>query len=456
MRGIVASLPFALLTVLCWGSYGPVLHHGKIGMDNNSWAQLLCVGISYFVVAVIVPLYVLKSKGEQGKFSAGGVKWGLAAGALGAFGALGIITALTQGGSPSYVMPIVFGCAPVVNTIVSIYMTKLFNEITRTFYLGIILVALGACGVFAFKPKEEVKATAQVQAEITTVSFAEQQAASTNSADTATVKQTPATDVGKEKSTNILLIVGGICLTVLSWGAYGSVLHKSQHLMEGSRLRPLLCVGFSYFILAVFIPSLIMLKYGFPQVTTISGWGFSLLAGVCGSVGALGIILSFTFGGKPVFVMPLVFGGAPIINTFISVLEMESVDDINLLFFISLTIVIIGAIVTLVSAPKPGKKRVPVEEKPLWEQVQEENSTSSTSTDSEEQPTEKAVAETEDGEDDSKNVELQDAVKDSDEAEQDEDANDSDKAEREEETDGLDEFDGEEETDESDEAEPQD
>lgn len=226
--------------------------------------------------------------------------------------------------------------------------------------------------------------------------------------------------------------------------------------MEGSRLRPLLCVGFSYFILAVFIPSLIMLKYGFPQVTTISGWGFSLLAGVCGSVGALGIILSFTFGGKPVFVMPLVFGGAPIINTFITVLEMESVDDINLLFFISLTIVIIGAIVTLVSAPKPGKKRVPVEEKPLWEQVQEENSTSSTSTDSEEQPTEKAVAETEDGEDDSKNVELQDAVKDSDEAEQDEDANDSDKAEREEETDGLDEFDGEEETDESDEAEPQD
>ena len=149
MRGIVASLPFALLTVVCWGSYGPVLHHGKTGMDNNSWAQLLCVGISYFVVAVIVPIYVLKSKGEQGEWSAGGVKWGLAAGALGAFGALGIITALTNGGSPSYVMPIVFGCAPVVNTFVSMYMAKLFKEVTPSFYLGIILVALGACGVFA-------------------------------------------------------------------------------------------------------------------------------------------------------------------------------------------------------------------------------------------------------------------------------------------------------------------
>ena len=153
MRGIIASLPFALLTVLCWGSYGPVLHHGKEGMSNNSWMQLLCVGISYFVVAVVVPMYVLKTKGEQGKWSASGVKWGLAAGSLGAFGALGIITALTSGGSPSYVMPIVFGCAPVVNTIVSMYMTKLFKEMTPGFYLGIILVALGACGVFAFKPK---------------------------------------------------------------------------------------------------------------------------------------------------------------------------------------------------------------------------------------------------------------------------------------------------------------
>ena len=63
---------------------------------------------------------------------------------ISAFGALGIITALTSGGSPSYVMPIVFGCAPVVNTIVSMYMTKLFKEMTPGFYLGIILVALGA------------------------------------------------------------------------------------------------------------------------------------------------------------------------------------------------------------------------------------------------------------------------------------------------------------------------
>ncbi len=388
MRGIVASLPFALLTVLCWGSYGPVLHHGKPGMGGNAWIQLLCVGISYFVVAVVVPLYVLKSKGEQGKWSIGGIKWGLAAGALGAFGALGIITALTSGGSPSYVMPIVFGCAPVVNTFVSMFMAKLFKEITPAFYLGIILVALGACGVFTFKPKAEVKEESHIQAEITTVNFEETPTSATDPADESgpevealATENHSATDSAEaqneKKSTNIMLIVGGICLTVLSWGAYGSVLHKSQHLMKGSRLRPLLCVGISYFVLAVIIPLAIMSQSGFPQETTTSGWVFSLLAGVFGSVGALGIILSFTFGGKPVFVMPLVFGGAPIVNTIISVLEMDSVGNVSPMFFASLTTVILGAIVTLVSAPKPGKKpKAAEQDKPLWDQVREEISAS--------------------------------------------------------------------------------
>lgn len=397
MRGIVASLPFALLTVVCWGSYGPVLHHGKTGMDNNSWAQLLCVGISYFVVAVLVPLYVLWTKSEQGEWSVGGVKWGLAAGALGAFGALGIITALTNGGSPSYVMPIVFGCAPVVNTFVSMYMAKLFKEVTPSFYLGIILVALGACGVFAFKPTAVTKTTTQLQPEITTVRYDEKLTAATNLATESetsagetsetTTDESPSTIDSKEKKTNIMLIVGGICLTVLSWGAYGSILHKSQALMKGSRLRPLLCVGISYFVLAVIIPILIMSNSGFPAQTTTSGWTFSLLAGVCGSVGALGIILSFTFGGKPVFVMPLVFGGAPIINTMISVMEMEAVSDVSPYFFASLTIVIVGAIVTLVSAPKPGKKKPSSEEdKPLWDQTREENAANLEAVNSEDKP----------------------------------------------------------------------
>jgi hypothetical protein len=356
MRGILTSIPFALITVICWGSYGPVLHRGKEGMDGNAWAQLLCVGLSYFIITVIVPIYILKTKGEQGAFSTRGVRWGLGAGGCGALGALGIITALTNGGSPVYVMPIVFGCAPVVNTFVSIWMGKLFDKMTPGFYLGIILVALGAAGVFAFKPQAAPEPSADMVAPqnvITQVSFSD--AGGNGSNTTQTQSKAPA---------NIFFIVGGICLTVLCWGAYGSLLHKSQHHMENSRLRPLLCVGIAYFAIAVIVPILIMSssESGFPKEPTFGGGSFSMLAGVFGAVGAFGIILSFTFGGKPVFVMPLVFGGAPIINTIISVMELKAVGEVQGMFYGSLTMVIIGAIVTLVSAPKPGKPAVPVDE----------------------------------------------------------------------------------------------
>ncbi|MFP6588082.1 MAG: hypothetical protein VB814_10570, partial [Pirellulaceae bacterium] len=123
-------------------------------------------------------------------------------------------------------------------------------------------------------------------------------------------------------------------------------------------------VGIAYFAIAVIIPILIMSvsENGFPKETTLGGWSYSMLAGVFGAVGAFGIILSFTFGGKPVFVMPLVFGGAPIINTIISVMEMKAVGEVQGMFYGSLTMVIIGAIVTLVSGPKPGKPAVPVDE----------------------------------------------------------------------------------------------
>ena len=333
MRSIVASLPFAGLTVLCWGSYGPVLHHSKASMGNSSMAQLLCVGLAYFLIAVIIPVLVLRTKGENGNWSKDGFIFGLAAGTFGALGALGIITALTSGGDPIYVMPIVFGGAPVVNTLVSMWIGKLFGKASNGFYLGIILVAMGAAGVFITKPKPAVShdATPAVQ------------------------KQVEGAEVGEkspEKSISLISVMAGIALTVVCWGSYGTVLHKSQAKMGGSRLRPLFCVGLAYFLIAVIVPLLILSKTGAPEWNYAGAFG-SLAAGACGAIGALGIILSFTFGGKPIFVMPIVFGGAPIINTMISVIEKGTEEGIPALFVASLTIVIIGAIATLICAPRP-------------------------------------------------------------------------------------------------------
>ena len=62
---------------------------------------------------------------KSGHWSSTGIFWSLAAGAAGAMGALGIILALAFRGSPLYVMPLVFGGAPVVNTFLTMYWGKI-------------------------------------------------------------------------------------------------------------------------------------------------------------------------------------------------------------------------------------------------------------------------------------------------------------------------------------------
>ena len=63
-----------------------------------------------------------------------------------------------------------------------------------------------------------------------------------------------------------------------------------------------------------------------PGEWTMPGSAWSLAAGAAGAVGALGIILAFNFGGKPIYVMPLVFGGAPVVNTLITILGQGAID----------------------------------------------------------------------------------------------------------------------------------
>jgi hypothetical protein len=127
--------------------------------------------------------------------------------------------------------------------------------------------------------------------------------------------------------------------------------------MNGSRLRPFLCVGLAYFVIGVIAPYLLLNQFVEPGSWS-SFWGifWSLMGGTAGAVGALGIIYAFNSGGKPLQVMPLVFGGAPIINTFAETtshaLAGDAVTSIDPMFFLSLAIVIVGAVTVLLSAPK--------------------------------------------------------------------------------------------------------
>lgn len=332
------QLPFVVfsfcVTILCWGVYGPVLHSGQQGMvalpegveaASNQLARLrpfVCVGLAYFAIGVLVPGLLLWFRGEKGHWTMQGIIWSLAGGAVGAIGALGIIMALYFDGKPVYVMPLVFGGAPVVNSFLTIVWAKKLREVGPLFLAGLVMVVLGAVTVLMFKP-----------------STGHSEAASSVSV------------------MNWVWQLLSIATVIVCWGAYGPVLHKGQAAMDHSRLRPLLCVGLAYFLIAVLVPYALLLSGAYTEYSefswqTADGIVWSLAAGAAGALGALGIIMAFNFGGKPVFVMPLIFGGAPVVNVLFDASRHDLLGQLSAMFLAGMIVVVAGAVMVLVFAPR--------------------------------------------------------------------------------------------------------
>ncbi len=351
MRSLLFVLPFVVLTFLSWGLYGPVLHQGQRylgdGVQPSSLRPFICVGVAYFLIAVVVPLVALRARGEKGNWTVMGAVWSFLGGAAGALGALGIVLAFKFHGSPVYVMPLVFGLAPVVNTFVTMWMSRTFREASSLFFAGVILVAVGTAGVLSFKPGPGPHPSSSAAAAETT--------AVTDTGSAPAVDHAPAVRKDASAKEKLLLIPLSIALAALCWGSYGPILHKGQMKMAGSRLRPFLCVGLAYFVIAVLLPLPLIQFFQEPGGFTFSGTAWSLAGGAAGAIGALGIIMAFNFGGKPIYVMPLVFGGAPIVNTLTTVLGEGTFDQLSPLFLASLIVVIAGAATVLVFAPRHAK-----------------------------------------------------------------------------------------------------
>ena len=145
-------LLFVGVTVFCWGAYGPTLHIGQVALGTSPMRALLCVGVAYFFIGVLIPGGFLTLQGEQGEFNAKGVSWAGFAGILGAVGALGIIYAFHTGGTPLYVMPLVFAGAPIVNVVVSMIQHPPKTAPSPLLFVGLALAALGAFLILRFKP----------------------------------------------------------------------------------------------------------------------------------------------------------------------------------------------------------------------------------------------------------------------------------------------------------------
>ncbi len=333
------------LTALCWGVYGPVLHGSQALMDSRL-RPFICVGIAYFLIAVIVPVILLARGRDRGTWALAGVIWSLFAGACGALGALGIILALAAGGRPIYVMPLVFGGAPVVNTLLTAWLNKAFGELKAPFLAGLLLVITGAVTVLIFKPQPPAH-------EAPTVAVDADQAADAGAATASDATAPKIAAKVERRAERLLEVLLGIAMTITFWGAYGPVLHRGQAGMQGSRLRPLLCIGLAYFLIAVVVPVPLLGTLDHAGTWNASGILWGVAGGSLGAIGALGAVLAFTLGGKPFTVMPVVFGLAPVINTLTScLLQGVALKDVNPFFLAGMLVVGVGAATVLFFGPR--------------------------------------------------------------------------------------------------------
>lgn len=144
-------IALAVSAAVSWGLYGASLHRGQTALGNPMRA-MLCVGVAYFLIAVLVPAASLTAQGEWRNFSFSGTAMATIAGALGALGAVCITLAFRAGGSPTIVMPLVFGGAPLVNVLSTMLIHPPKAAPNPMLYVGVLLAAIGAGMVLYFRP----------------------------------------------------------------------------------------------------------------------------------------------------------------------------------------------------------------------------------------------------------------------------------------------------------------
>src|SRR4051812_49409463 len=155
----------------------------------------------------------------------------------------------------------------------------------------------------------------------------------------------------------LIFVIGA----ALSWGVYVPLVHTASTLLE-SKLRAFLFVGVAYFVVAVVIPGILIFGMRWDPTATPGGnpnfnsvpvmWGF--IAGLAGAVGALCVIFAAAYAGKGgvIYVAPLVFAGAPIVNTLATLYYFHPVKTLpDWKFFLGLAMAAAGAAMVMLFKP---------------------------------------------------------------------------------------------------------
>ena len=173
-------LLYVALAGLSWGTYVPLIFYGGNELGGKSGARLmaiLCVGLAYFVIAVLFPLGLFLSKQEEWpERSTTGLVFASLAGIAGAVGAICVVFASKSAVAAAkadhlpidtfriYIAPLIFGVAPVINTLVSTFWHPQprhpfhfeLNVPGWKLWVGIVLIGVGAALVLYSKEEAEV------------------------------------------------------------------------------------------------------------------------------------------------------------------------------------------------------------------------------------------------------------------------------------------------------------
>jgi hypothetical protein len=175
-------LVYVALAGLAWGTYVPIIFYGDKEIGGNPGSArlmaILCVGGAYFVIGVLFPLALFVSgQYPWPEMKGTGLTFASLAGAAGAIGAICVIfaskaavgAATEQKLNPAtyrlFIAPLIFGLAPVINTLVSTIWQPEPGEPFHfgvhvpgwKLWVGILLVGAGAALVLF--SKEEMEAT---------------------------------------------------------------------------------------------------------------------------------------------------------------------------------------------------------------------------------------------------------------------------------------------------------
>lgn len=181
-------IAYVLLAGLAWGTYVPLVFYGGNelgGKPSSRIMAILCVGMAYFFIAVLVPLALfLTGQQEWPDMKTTGLVFASLAGVAGAVGAICVIfatkaaigSAKAEGLDPDtykmFIAPLIFGLAPAINTVVSLFWHPKpgdpfhfgLKSAHPLLYVGILFVGVGAALVLYSKElgekeeKEKAKA----------------------------------------------------------------------------------------------------------------------------------------------------------------------------------------------------------------------------------------------------------------------------------------------------------